>query len=72
MKCASLLATAAILLLMTADGSAKDTEVLAALKPMIQKVTQEFDQIPAERQSALKKTAHSSLSTVSWDQKGKF
>jgi len=37
--------------------SAKDSDVLPSLQPVIAKVTQEFDQIPAERQKALKKTA---------------
>lgn len=37
--------------------SAKDSEVLPTLRPVIAQVTQEFDQIPPERQKALKKTA---------------
>jgi arsenate reductase (thioredoxin) len=37
--------------------SAKDSDVLPALQPVISQVTQEFDQIPAERQEALKKVA---------------
>lgn len=57
MKTASCLATAAALLCMSAVASAKDTDVLPALKPMIDQITKEFDQIPAERQLMLKKTA---------------
>jgi arsenate reductase len=57
MKTASYLATAAALLCMSAVASAKDTDVLPALKPMIDQITKEFDQIPAERQLMLKKTA---------------
>jgi arsenate reductase (thioredoxin) len=37
--------------------SAKDSDVLPSLGPLIAQVTQEFDQIPAERQEALKKVA---------------
>lgn len=37
--------------------SAKDSDVLASLQPLIAQVTQEFEQIPAERQQALKKVA---------------
>jgi hypothetical protein len=36
---------------------AKETDVLPSLKPMIDQVTKEFDQIPADRQRALKKVA---------------
>ena len=57
MKTVSYLATAAALLCMSAVASAKDTDVLPALKPMIDQITKEFDQIPAERQLMLKKTA---------------
>lgn len=37
--------------------SAKDSDVLPSLRPVIDQVTREFDQIPAERQKALKKVA---------------
>ena len=40
-----------------ASLSAKDSDVLPPLQPVIAQVTQEFDQIPAERQEALKKVA---------------
>ncbi len=45
------------LLLYTTLLSAKDTELLPSLKPLIEQVTKEFDQIPVERQLALKKVA---------------
>ncbi len=57
MKTASYLVTAAALLCLSSTASAKDTDVLPALKPMIDQITKEFDQIPAERQLMLKKTA---------------
>jgi len=37
--------------------SAKDSDVLATLQPVITQVTQEFDQIPPDRREALMKTA---------------
>lgn len=37
--------------------SAKDSDVLPSLQPVIAQVTQEFDQISPDRQKALKKTA---------------
>ena len=45
------------LLLFSTLLSAKDTDVLPSLKPLIEQVTKEFDQIPEERQLALKKIA---------------
>jgi protein-tyrosine-phosphatase len=51
------LTSAAVLSLMVTTAVAKDTDVLPALKPMIGQVTEEFDQIPAERQLILKQTA---------------
>lgn len=54
MKHAALLLTSTLL---AASLSAKDSDVLPTLQPVISQVTQEFDQIPAERQKALKKTA---------------
>ncbi len=48
---------AAALMLAAPALSAKDSDVLPSLKPMIEQVTKEFDQIPAERQLALKKVA---------------
>jgi hypothetical protein len=53
-KTALLLATT----LLATALSAKDSDVLPTLLPMISQVTQEFDQIPIERQQALQKTAH--------------
>lgn len=38
--------------------SAKDSDLLPSLGPVIAEITQEFDQIPAERQKALQKVAH--------------
>jgi protein-tyrosine-phosphatase len=48
---------AVALLFSSISLSAKDADVLPTLKPLIDQVTTEFDQIPAERQQALKKTA---------------
>lgn len=45
------------LLLSTSFLSAKDTDILPNLKPLVEPVTREFDQIPADRQLALKKIA---------------
>jgi len=47
----------AAVMLSTIASSAKDTDVLPSLKPMIEQATKEFDQIPADRQLALKKVA---------------
>ena len=38
--------------------SAKDSDVLPSLQPVISRVTLEFDQIPVERQKVLRKVAH--------------
>jgi len=43
--------------LLAAPLSAKDSDVLPPLRPVVSQVTQEFSQIPAERQKALKKVA---------------
>lgn len=45
-------------------ASAKDDAVMPSLQPLIAQVTQEFDQIPAERQAALQKVAHHIRSRV--------
>ena len=39
-------------------ASAKESDVLTSIQPVISQITQELDQIPAERQEALKKVAH--------------
>jgi arsenate reductase (thioredoxin) len=57
MKNASYITSVAVLMLLVTTAFAKDTDVLPSLSPMISRITQEFDQIPAERQIALKKTA---------------
>jgi hypothetical protein len=53
---ARLLLSATLLLCVTA-ASAKETDVLPSLQTLIGQVTKEFDQIPPERQEALKKVA---------------
>lgn len=43
--------------IIAAPLSARESDVLPQLKPLIDQVTKEFDQIPAERQKSLKKVA---------------
>jgi protein-tyrosine-phosphatase len=47
----------ALLLATVASLSAKDSDVIPPLRPVIAQITQEFDQIPAERQRVLKRVA---------------